>query len=136
LTVAGVEGQMAATSGVERVWRGEFAVAGDTASATRRWLRSSLCEYVVRERLDTAVLLTDEIVASSVRHTLANQRITVLLILEAHLLRVEVIDAEHDSNGTSAAAIRGPIRGLIMVGRNARGWGMTLGPPARVWFEI
>jgi hypothetical protein len=60
-------------------------VAGDTASATRRWLRTSLCEYVIRERLDAAMLLVEEIVASSVRRTLANQPITVLLTLEAQL---------------------------------------------------
>lgn len=128
--------QVLATPDAERVWRREFAVAGDTTSATRRWLRSSLSEHVVRERLDTAVLLVEEIVALSVRRTLANRSITVLLALEAQLLRVDVIEAEHDSRRATGAGIGGPIRGLMMVARNARSWGTTLGPPARVWFEI
>lgn len=126
---------MLAAPGAGRAWRHEFAVAGDSASATRRWLRSSLCEHVTRERLDTASLLVDEMVASCVRRTLAN-RITVLVTLEAQLLRVDVIEADQDSGQSSIGRWRGPTTGLIMVGRSARSWGMTLGPPARVWFEI
>jgi hypothetical protein len=47
--------------------RREFSLAGDTASATRRWLRSTFSEYLVREQLDTAVPLVEEIVGSSSR---------------------------------------------------------------------
>jgi hypothetical protein len=136
LTSAEPGAQLLAAPVAERVWRREFAVAADTTSATRRWLRSSLSEHVVSERLDTAMLLVEEIVASSVRRTLANKSITVLLALEAQLLRVDVIEAEHDSRTATGADIGGPIRGLMMVARNARSWGTTLGPPARVWFEI
>jgi len=127
---------MLLTPSAERVWRCEFTSAGDTSSATRRWLRTSLSEHVDKERLDTATLLVGEIVASSVRRNLANQPITVIVALEALLLRVDVIGAKHDSGHASALEMRGPIGGLTMVGRNARSWGMTLGPPARVWFAI
>jgi hypothetical protein len=136
LTGAAAAVQLLGAAEAERVWRREFPVGGDTASATRRWLRASLSEHVVRERLETAALLIEEIVASSMRRTLANQQITVLLAVEAQLLRVDVIDTELDGARPSAAEMRGPIRGLSLVASKARSWGMTLGPPARVWFAI
>ncbi len=80
------------------------------------------------------MLLVDELVASSVQRSLANQ-ITVLLTLEAQLLRVDVIEAEDNSRHRLTAELRGAGRGLVTVGRNAS-LGMPLGPPARVWFEI
>ncbi len=123
-------------SGAERVWRREFAVAADTASATRRWLRSSLSEHVVKEQAETAAVLVEEIVTASVRRSLATSSITVLLRLEAERVRVDVIDAQADGASTPAQGMREPARGLIMVGRNARSWGMTLGPPARIWFAV
>jgi len=128
--------QMLSTPSAERVWRREFSSAGDTASATRRWLRAAVGEHVVKERLDTATLLVGELIASSVRGNPANQPITVLLTLGARLLRVDVINAKHDSRPTLTAEMQSHRGGLIMVGRNARSWGMTSGPPARVWFAI
>lgn len=122
-------------SQARRVWRREFVVSADTGSATRRWLRSCLSEHVSRGRLDVAMLLTEEIVASSARWTPASQPITLQLSLGDPFLRVEVIQVAH--RGQSSAVETGrPIGALIMVGRNARSWGMTLGPPAHMWFEI
>jgi hypothetical protein len=64
--------QMLAVLDEKCEWRREFSLAGDTASATRRWLRSSLCEHLIRERLDTAVLLVEEIVGSSGRRAVTS----------------------------------------------------------------
>jgi hypothetical protein len=129
-------GQLLARADEERVWQSEFEAGADTPSATRRWLVSSLREYVIRERLETAMLLVEELVASSMRRALANQAITVLLTVKPQLLRVDVIDAAHDSGQVVHTAMRGPVSGLVMVGRSAGSWGMTVGPPVHVWFEI
>jgi hypothetical protein len=126
---------MPVASGDKRVWRREFAVTADTASATRRWLRSTLREHVSRDRLDVAMLLTEEVVASSARWTPVNQPIALQLSLGDPLLRVEVVRVAHSTRASAVETGR-PVGALIMVGRNARSWGMTLGPPARVWFEI
>ncbi len=128
--------QMLAATGEKCEWRRDFSLAGDTASTTRRRLRSSLGEYLIRERLNTAVLLVEEIVGSSSRRALANQSITVLLAFEADLLRVEVIEPEQAERPAAVAEIRRPTGGLMIVARNARDSGMTLGPPVRVWFEV
>src|ERR1035437_3443057 len=121
---------MLAATGEKCEWRRDFSLAGDTASTTRRWLRSSLSEYLIRERLDTAVLLVEEIVGSSSRRALANQSITVLLAFEADLLRVEVIEPEQAERPAAVAEIRRPTGGLMIVARNARDSGMTLGLPS------
>lgn len=136
MTGAAAGVQLLGAAEAERVWRREFALGGDTASATRRWLRASLSEHVVREQLETAAFLIEEIVASSMRRTLTNQQITVRLAVEAQLLRVDVIDAELDDARPSAPEMRDPVRGLNLVASKARSWGMALGPPARVWFAI
>lgn len=81
------------------------------------------------------MLLTEEIVASSARWTPANQPITLQLSLGDPFLRVEAVQVAHGGR-SSAMEMGRPVGALIMVGRNARSWGMTLGPPARVWFEI
>jgi hypothetical protein len=127
--------RMPIASEAKRVWGREFAVTADTASATRRWLRSCLCEHVSRDRLDVVMLLTEELVASSARWPSASQPITLRLSLGDPFLRVEVVQVAHCTR-SSAVEIGRPAGGLIMVGRNARSWGMTLGPPAHVWFEI
>ncbi|MFZ1155401.1 MAG: hypothetical protein WAN93_10900 [Solirubrobacteraceae bacterium] len=127
---------MLATPDEKCHWRRDFSLAGDTASTTRRWLRSSLSEHLTRERLDTAVLLVEEIIGASSRRALANQSITVLLTLEADLLRVEVVEPEQTQRPAAVAETGRPTGELMMVARNARGWGMTLGPPVRVWFEV
>ena len=126
---------MLAAPGEKCEWRRDFSLAGNTASATRRWLRSSLNEHLTRERLDTAVLLVEEIVGVYGRRALANQSITVLLAVEADLLRVEIIESEQVQR-PAVVEIGRPTGGLMMVARNARGWGMTFGPPVRVWFEV
>lgn len=128
--------QMLAPPDEKCQWRREFSLAGDTASTARRWLRSSLSEHLTREQLDTAVLLVEEIIGSSSRRALANQSITVLLTLQADLLRVEVIEPEQTQRPAAVAETGRPNGELMMVARNARGWGMTLGPPVRVWFEV
>jgi hypothetical protein len=123
------------TSEAKRVWRADFVGTADTASAARRWLRSCLGEHVGRDQLDTATLLTEETVASSARWAAAEEPITVQLSLQGGFLRVEVLHAG-DGGRSSAVETGGPIGGLTMVGRNARSWGITPGPPTRVWFEI
>lgn len=128
--------QMLAAPDEKCEWRRDFSLTGDTASDTRRWLRTSLSEYVTRERLDTAVLLVEEIVGVYGRRALANQSITVLLTLEGDLLRVEVIEPEQTQRPAAVVEIGRPTGGLMMVARNARGWGMALRPPVRVWFEV
>lgn len=136
MTGAAAAVQLLGAADAEHVWRCEFALGGDTAAAARRWLRASLSEHIVRERLETAALLIEEIVASSMRRTLSDRQITVLLAVERELLRVDVIDAELDGERISAPETGGSTRGLSLVASKARSWGMTLGPPARVWFAI
>lgn len=86
--------RMPVASEAKRVWRAEFSLTADTASAARRWLRSCLCEHVGRERLDLATLLAEEVVASSARWTPANRLITVQLSLHGPCLRVEVVSTQ------------------------------------------
>ena len=81
------------------------------------------------------MLLTEEMVASSARWPSASQPITLQLSLVDPFLRVEVLQAAHGERSSGVEMGR-PVSDLFMVGRNARSWGMTLGPPARVWFEI
>jgi hypothetical protein len=52
----GRDQQMLAAPDEKCEWQHDFSLAADTASTTRRWLRSSLGEHFTRERLDTAGL--------------------------------------------------------------------------------
>lgn len=86
--------------------------------------------------VDVAVLLVSELVANAVLH--AHTPIRVVLRLNGALLRVEVHDGDRRTptrKHYSALATTG--RGLFLVERLARDWGVSTNPTGKsVWFEL
>jgi two-component sensor histidine kinase len=87
----------------------------------------------------TAALLTSELVTNAVRHAClaAHERIEVTISVGS-VLRVEVAEPGPGPIGIRPAS--GPKdehgRGLVMVARLARRWGIDREQPGRVWFEL
>ena len=87
----------------------------------------------------TAALLTSELVTNAVRHAqlAAHERIEVTISI-ASVLRIEVAESGPGPAGTRLAADGDDEhgRGLLIVARLARRWGIDRDQPGRVWFEL
>src|SRR5205085_7204965 len=93
------------------------------------------------ERSDALRLATSELVSNAVRHSGCgpSEHIRLLVDVKADLVRVEV----EQPTSTSGIAIAGRLDrdseggfGLSIVESLSVRWGVTPGPPGRVWFEM
>lgn len=107
-----------------------------SGSRARVFLADHLCRWEVETLLDTAQLLTTELVANAVIH--ARSAVSVTARLAPDRLRVEVADT-----GAGALAMReaGPDdtggRGLLLIEALAAAWGTSAdGDGKLVWFEL
>jgi len=105
----------------------------------RGLLRDQLHRWEVPELIDTAQLLTSELVTNALVHTDSGAELTATLTGEAQpLLRVEV----HDRTGGRPRARvpdeqAGGGRGLLLVQALADAWGVRAQPVGKtVWFEL
>lgn len=118
-----------------------FTLAADPRSvaAARRAVRSALAERAVdADVVDTAVLLTSELVTNAVLH--GGQQVMVSVEPASPRVRIEV---EDDGSGTDLPELQAPDpsavsgRGLQMVARAASDWGVRAEPERTVvWFEL
>jgi len=110
----------------------------DTAAAAqaRSLVRSEL-PLAGSKDLNTAVLLTDELVANAVRH--GAEPIFLELDVRPRQVRVTVFDSSGGSLevGDNPSARRTSGRGLFLVDSFSTRWGVERESPGkRVWFEL
>ena len=119
--------------------RAHFQPELSSPAAARAFVRSELEQQAVPEPpLETAVLLTSEIVSNALLH--ARTQVDLLLIMASSGVRVEV----HDGNARQPRppATPAPLdattgRGLMMVEALAGRWGVDgTGDGKTVWFEL
>ena len=116
----------------------ERAFDGDRASvsAARRFVSTSLERHGLPELIDTAVLLTSELVANAVLHAASAPAVRV--VVDGGFVSVEVLDGspmlpQTKRYGPEAATGRG----LQLVGARAADWGAErVGSGKRVWFRL
>jgi PAS domain S-box-containing protein len=120
---------------VERRFRPEPSAV----AAARHALEELIGAYLDDAALDSAKLLTSELVTNAVRHGPGGPYADVCmrLVVRDAAVRVEVID---DGAGFARPARREPREvggwGLVLVDRVADRWGIEQGAPTTVWFEL
>lgn len=117
----------------------EFDPDPEAAHAARSVVRQTLLETHHPEMVDTACLLTSELVTNAVRH--ASAPVELIVDLTDDRLCVEVLDGSAEAPDVRAVAEAPPGatrgRGLLLVDRLADRWGVTSTPPGKsVWFAI
>ncbi len=117
-----------------RLPRGPQAPA-DARNAVMKWLDG----IVDRRNVDDVKLLVSELVTNAVRHPRRQGHIDLSVEVGRGRVRVEVADpgegfARPRVGEPPPEALGG--RGLLIVDRVASRWGVTPGPPTRVWFEL
>lgn len=108
----------------------------DAAAQARSVVRDLLRRGRHPEMVDTACLLTSELVANAVVH--AKSPVELVIDLDRGRLAVEVIDGSTASPVvTEADALATGGRGLALVDRLADSWGVTKNLPGKsVWFAL
>lgn len=113
-----------------------FDAAGSSVAAARRFVAAALGRLARPDLVDTAVLLTSELVANAMLH--AHSAATVRVGVDDESISIEVRDA---SSRLPAAKHYGPEaatgRGLLLVDALAAQWGAErLDAGKRVWFRL
>lgn len=108
----------------------------DSAARARAFLRDRLPSWKLDHLMDTAMLLTTELVTNAVVH--ARSPVHLAVGMSPARLRVEVAD-----NGTGALAMREPTftdpggRGLLLIEALSTAWGTSSAEAGKlVWFEL
>lgn len=121
----------------------DFAALPHAVREAREFVSNSLREWACEPLIDTAVLLTSELVTNAIMH--ARTGPTVRMSLKGSALRIEVVD---HGEGTPLKRTAAPEdvsgRGLALVEAMAARWGVIdndLGTggarkPKVVWFEL
>jgi anti-sigma regulatory factor (Ser/Thr protein kinase) len=114
----------------------ELASSPEAASRARTVVRDLLRQGRRPDLVDTACLLTSELVANAVVH--AGSPVGLVVDLDEARLAVEVIDSSSAAPAPVAAeplSVSG--RGLAMVADLADAWGVTpIVPGKAVWFSL
>lgn len=108
----------------------------EAAAQARAVVRDLLQQGRRTDMVDTACLLTSELVANAVVH--AGAPVELVVDLDRGRLAVEVIDgSETDPAPVDASPMDTGGRGLAMVERLADSWGVTRVMPGKsVWFAL
>ncbi len=114
-----------------------LSAAPTSVAAARRFVREVLsAEHVADETVDTAELLTSEVVTNAIVHARSSPRLVVNL--DSRRVRVEVHDASMAvpvRRNASLDALGG--RGLAIIDELAQDWGVVAEPTGKlVWFEL
>ena len=126
----------------------DFAAQPEAVRRAREFVASNLREWECEPLIDTAVLLTSELVTNAILH--AQTGPTVRIHLTPNNLRVEVVDrgagmpSKRDASPTELSG-----RGLALVDAMASSWGVIepskqaeapadaqAAEPKVVWFEL
>lgn len=108
----------------------------EAASQARRVVRDLLRQGRRLEMVETACLLTSELVANAIVH--AGAPIELVVDLDRSRLAIEVIDcSESDPEVGAPALLDTHGRGLDLVERLSDSWGVThVRPGKSVWFAL
>lgn len=116
---------------------GSFPATPASAGAARRLVRDTLAEWAVRDDLvETAVLLTSEVVTNAVLH--ARSEVNVFLSRLADRVRVAVQDNDAGPIRRRRVKLEDQSgRGTELVETLSDGWGVERqGTAKQVWFEL
>jgi len=107
-----------------------------SARLARQFVSSTLVSWHAEHLIDTAALLTSELVTNAVLH--ADSEIEVRLARDVDSIRFEVEDR---GDGDPAPRLAGPHetsgRGLALVDTLSEAWGVDSANPGKaVWFEL
>ncbi|HMJ77640.1 MAG TPA: ATP-binding protein [Iamia sp.] len=118
-----------------------LAASTEAASQARHVVRDLLQQGHRLDMVDTACLLTSELVANAIIH--ADGAVELVVDLDRARLAVEVIDASSEppvvieAEPVEVERLATSGRGLAMVARLADAWGVTRVVPGKsVWFSI
>jgi anti-sigma regulatory factor (Ser/Thr protein kinase) len=113
-----------------------LAASTEAAAQARGVVRDLLRQGQRPDMVDTACLLTSELVANAVVH--AGAPVELVVDLDKARLAVEVIDASADDPAPrDAEPLATSGRGLAMVEHLADAWGVTrIVPGKSVWFSL
>jgi anti-sigma regulatory factor (Ser/Thr protein kinase) len=112
----------------------------EAVAAARDAVRDRLAGLLPSDRVDEAVLITDELVTNAIRHATAERdgRIGLRFEITATTVRIVVTDgsarfewAGRDRPGDVAGGF-----GLVLVDEIADRWGLSLDGKKAVWFEM
>lgn len=113
----------------------QLSAEPSSAARSRAWIVEALTDWGAQHLLETAALLTDELVANAVRH--ARTPMLVAARMSGGRLRVDVTDACPTPPvrlHVPRDAVSG--RGLNLVAALAARWGVDRHPGGKtVWFE-
>ncbi|WP_405688130.1 ATP-binding protein [Streptomyces sp. NBC_00057] len=124
---------------LEATYRADFAMGEHSARHLRHILRLYLTAWGLLDVADAAELALTELIANVVRHVPGRRCQTLIFLLAAGGVRVEVADASPEL----ARAVIGDVldeggRGLVLVDAVTDGWGVEPrrdGCGKTVWFE-
>lgn len=113
-----------------------LAASVEAAAQARHVVRDLLRQGRRPDLVDTACLLTSELVANAVVH--AGAPVELVVDLDRARLAVEVIDASSETpRPVEAQSLATSGRGLAMVAHLADAWGVTRVVPGKsVWFSL
>ena len=107
-----------------------------SASLARRFVSTTLSGWHSEHLIDTAALLTSELVTNAIVH--AGSAIELCMARETGVIRFEVRDRSEclpSPRRTTPGDTCG--RGLVLVAALSRAWGVdSLGPGKTVWFTL
>ena len=112
----------------------------EAVAAARDAVRDRLAGLLPSDRVDEAVLITDELVTNAIRHATAERdgRIGLRFEITTTTVRIVVTDgsarfewAGRDRPGDAAGGF-----GLVLVDEIADRWGLSLDGKKAVWFEM
>ena len=112
----------------------------EAVASARDAVRDRLGELLPRDRVDEAVLITDELVTNAIRHATPERdgRIGLRFDITATSVRIVVTDgsarfewAGRDRPGDLAGGF-----GLVLVDEIADRWGLSIDGKKAVWFEL
>jgi serine/threonine-protein kinase RsbW len=109
-----------------------------SASAARDFVREACAGHLGAEQLDTAVLLTSELVANAIRHTRSDS-FEVHISLSRDGIQIAVRDRDKTAPVLGAPEPDSASgRGLQLVDQLSGGWGVKYGEAGgkSVWFNL
>ena len=121
---------------IPRTVSAQLPDAPGSARLARGFITDALTKWECDNVVDTAVLLTSELVTNAVLH--ARTTVTVTVSLDDRRLRVEVCDHSPTLPRMRPFGVDDATgRGLPMIGAYAAAWGAEPRPDGKcVWFEI
>ncbi|MEV7234844.1 ATP-binding protein [Streptomyces sp. NPDC051020] len=124
---------------LEATYRADFAIGEHSARHLRRILHLYLTRWGLLDVADAAELALTELIANVVRHVPGRRCQTLIFLLPARGVRVEVADdCPELPRAVEGDALDEGGRGLILVDAVTDGWGVEArrdGTGKTVWFE-